>query len=619
MQKLKGIAILIQVLNISLSCFGQTPLLKVEENQKYGYIDTTGKVIIPCKFHTLAQFSEGLAAARINDLYGYINEKGKFVIQPQFEYATDFSEGYAQVFHQGASFFIDKEGKMAIPSQGEHMGAFEFGVAHVVSKSGKTGLINYQGRFVVDTNRFWTISSFDNGVAIVTKYDRQARDNARYKYGVIDTSGKLIVPFGRYRDIEGFENGLAKVLFKNKVGLIDQSGRLLMKIKDADLYIEGIKWSDRIDIQMKRKRGGTPFYHAYANQHGNLVINNPAFERGFPFSNHRAFVEKNDYWILIDTLGNQISQEEFYSVLDGVYRNGCTWVKQRTKQNWSIIDLAGAVVRETKFEQIESIPNSDLLLYGDVEQETWGLAAANGEIITPALFQDYNPAGFQNGVLLVVEGGYQKYIDKAGKCIWMAKIESNTCSLNIDYMLRGHFYASSVAHPDDSGGFGKTDNSPQPITPEMNFPTKLNVQVRESQVTVDQCPYTLYISNQSGISQLFNAQDSRLYLKLQAKDAKGDWRDIEYLPSSWCGNSYHLLTLPNQSYWSFPVPRFEGSFSTVLRAELKVVDPADAAESTRKRSDYVMYSNEFKGAINPAQFWRKPGYTPGGLMDPYFE
>ncbi len=530
MQSIRIIIILVLINHIS--GFGQGPFLTVVENQKYGYIDTTGKVIIPCKFHTLAQFSEGLAAARINGLYGYIDKKGEFVIQPQFEYATDFSEGYAQVFHQGTSFFIDKEGKMAIPSQGEHMGAFEFGVAHVVSKSGKTGLINYQGRFVVDTNRFWTISSFDNGVAIVTKYDRQARNNARYKYGVIDTSGKLIVPFGRYRDIEGFENGLAKVLFKNKVGLIDQSGRLLMKIKDGDLYIEGVKWSDRIDIQMKRRRGETPFYHAYANQHGNLVINNPAFERGFPFSNHRAFVEKNDYWILIDTLGNQISQEEFYSVLDGVYRNGCTWVQQRTKQNWSIIDLAGAVVRETKFEQIESIPNSDLLLYGDVEQETWGLAAANGEIITPALFQDYNPAGFQNGVLLVVEGGYQKYIDKAGRCIWMAKIESNTCSLNIDYMRRGHFYASSVAHPDDSGGFGKADNAPQPITPELNFPTNLAVTVKENQNAADLCTSTLYISNQSGMNQQFNAQDSRLYMKLQAKDAKGEWREIEYLHSS---------------------------------------------------------------------------------------
>ena len=153
----------------------------------------------------------------------------------------------------------------------------------------------------------------------------------------------------------------------------------------------------------------------------------------------------------------------------------------------------------------------------------------------------------------------------------------------------------------------------------MNFPTKLAVTVKENQNAADLCTSTLYISNQSGINQLFNAQDSRLYLKLQAKNAKGEWRDIEYLPSSWCGNSYHLLTLPDQSYWSFPVPRFEGSFSTVLRAELRVVDPAGPADSTRKKSDYIIYSNEFKGGINPAQFWRKPGYTPTGLMDPYQE
>ena len=33
----------------------------------------------------------------------------------------------------------------------------------------------------------------------------------------------------------------------------------------------------------------------------------------------------------------------------------------------------------------------------------------------------------------------------------------------------------------------------------------------------------------------------------------------------------------------------------------------------------VIYSNEFQGSINPAQFWRKRGYTPQGLMDPYLD
>lgn len=619
--------IIFLVLISHITGFSQIPFLKVVQNQKYGYIDTTGNVIIPCNFHTLASFSEGLAAARINGLYGYIDEKGDFVIKPQFEYATDFSEGYAQVFHQGSSFFIDKKGKMAIPSQGDQMGPFEFGVAHVMSKSGKTGLINRQGQFVVDTNKFFTISSFDQGVAIVTKYDRQARYNARYKYGVIDTSGKLIVPFDRYRDIEGFKHGLAKVSFKggNKVGLIDRSGHLLMKIANADLYLEDLVPGNRIDLLMNRKgkTNGSPFYHAYADQNGKLIINNSDFEWGHSFSHHRAFVKKNDVWILIDTLGQQISQNEFDAVMDGVYHNGYTWVRQKDDQYWSVIDIEGMVVQETKSEYAERIPNSNLLIYEkyheETDQMTWGLIDGSGKIITQALFQNYDRGGFQNGYLLILEDGHQKYINKAGKCIWMAKIEPNTCSINVDYMLRGHFYASSERHPNDPSGFAKSDNAPQAIQSQQDFPADLAILVRENQLSTEPCKQQLHISNRSGENQLFNAQDSRLYLKLQAKDLDGKWKDIEYLPSSWCGNSYHTLTLPNETYWTFPIPNFEGSFPTVLRAELRVIDPTDTSESGRKKKDYPIYSNEFQGKINPAQFWRKAGYSPSNIMDPYLE
>lgn len=47
----------------------------------------------------------------------------------------------------------------------------------------------------------------------------------------------------------------------------------------------------------------------------------------------------------------------------------------------------------------------------------------------------------------------------------------------------------------------------------------------------------MYVVNNTTNKITFNAQDSRLYMKMQAKDSAGEWKDIEYLPSSWCGNS----------------------------------------------------------------------------------
>ena len=122
----------------------------------------------------------------------------------------------------------------------------------------------------------------------------------------------------------------------------------------------------------------------------------------------------------------------------------------------------------------------------------------------------------------------------------------------------------------------------------------------------------LYVVNSTSDTIRFEAQDSRLDIKMQAIDKTGTWRDIEYLPNSWCGNSYHEIELLSGYYFSFSIPVYKGSVKTKLRAELKYLDPKTGKEA-------IMYSNEFKGSVNPGQFWRKLEYTPSNIMDPYLE
>jgi hypothetical protein len=59
-------------------------LWPVEKDNKWGYIDKTGRLIIPFKFDGAGNFSEGLAAVSIKDKTGYIDKTGKFVISPRF-------------------------------------------------------------------------------------------------------------------------------------------------------------------------------------------------------------------------------------------------------------------------------------------------------------------------------------------------------------------------------------------------------------------------------------------------------------------------------------------------------------------------------------------------------
>ncbi len=91
-----------------LSCSNDTTELKtkpnpeklysVSVNQKFGFIDKTGKVVIKPEFDNLiGNFESYLHPVMVgkwnNHKWGYIDRKGDFVVKPKFDYAFNFSEG----------------------------------------------------------------------------------------------------------------------------------------------------------------------------------------------------------------------------------------------------------------------------------------------------------------------------------------------------------------------------------------------------------------------------------------------------------------------------------------------------------------------------------------------
>jgi hypothetical protein len=123
----------------------------------------------------------------------------------------------------------------------------------------------------------------------------------------------------------------------------------------------------------------------------------------------------------------------------------------------------------------------------------------------------------------------------------------------------------------------------------------------------------VYLANTSKDTCRFDAEDSRLYLSTEVRGRDGVWRDIDYLPNSWCGNSYHTIDLEPGAYWRFTMPAFDGAIPVSLRLRLERTLP-------RKHEKPVfLYSNVIHSRVNPAQFWNKRPYTPRGLMDPYNE
>lgn len=80
---------------------------------KSGFIDTTGKLVIPIIYDFILNFNEGLAAYEDTGKWGFIDKKGKIAIKPQFDYIEfeGFKNGLCKVKQDHQWGYINKNGE----------------------------------------------------------------------------------------------------------------------------------------------------------------------------------------------------------------------------------------------------------------------------------------------------------------------------------------------------------------------------------------------------------------------------------------------------------------------------------------------------------------------------
>ena len=88
-------------------------------DHKSGFIDTTGKVVIPIQYSEIRDFTEGFAAFREKEVWGFIDKKGKVIIKPQFEQIeyTGFSNGLCKAKQNHQWGYINNKGEFVWKEQ----------------------------------------------------------------------------------------------------------------------------------------------------------------------------------------------------------------------------------------------------------------------------------------------------------------------------------------------------------------------------------------------------------------------------------------------------------------------------------------------------------------------
>lgn len=146
---------------------------------KYGFIDTTGKEVIPATldYEYLENFSDGLCKVKKDTLYGFIDKNGKEVIPPSFTDVTSFFNGVAHLdyarataYYKGSDSFIyrlnliNKKGEK-LPYYFEEDEEWTYGY-HIINdtENGLKGLIDSNGNVVVNC-QYEYIHIYSNGLA----------------------------------------------------------------------------------------------------------------------------------------------------------------------------------------------------------------------------------------------------------------------------------------------------------------------------------------------------------------------------------------------------------------------------------------------------------------------
>jgi len=178
------------------------------DDDKWGYINRQGEVVIACQFSDVTYFHEGLAAVQVGEYpsryYGFIDASGGWVIQPQFDDASVFSQGLAAVKQDDLWGYIGRDGNWAIAPVFNRVWPFsEAGHACVSAPVG-----NDEWYGMIDRTGQWLLPPRYSGVSdarliecgnVGLQWVAAARDERKRWGGVMlstcDADRQVLVPF----------------------------------------------------------------------------------------------------------------------------------------------------------------------------------------------------------------------------------------------------------------------------------------------------------------------------------------------------------------------------------------------------------------------------------------
>ena len=397
-------------------------------SKRYGIINKSGKVIVPIEFAKIEHFSVGLALVQ-KSIFGtdpfFVDKTGKTIISG-YNSASSFSEGLACVGKKEENpLYKESEKAKPQPKAKQFTGGFEISVASISLHDSKYliryGFIDKNNQIIIPFE-YEDAGDFSEGMAFVKRNG---------KYGFIDKTGKEVIPF-EYDKANNFEKGLAVVERGGKTGVINKEGKIIVPIEYSKVRLMSETLIAVVDRDLGLfSRDGIQILAPNSNI---SRINLPS-ERVYLIVSRKPF-ENNTYGYVNEN--GEIISEQIFLKAENFKEDMALVMPIKDKESedeegfrfqdpkYGFINRKGEMVIDATYDIAESFSEGLAKIgvnpyYGEVK---YGFINQKGEVVVDPIYSE--ASNFSEGLAVVKgEEGKCGYINKEGTIVIPMKYKAS--------------------------------------------------------------------------------------------------------------------------------------------------------------------------------------------------
>lgn len=228
----------------------------------YGVLNFQGEVTVPFEYTSLSDpQNTGMIAAKKNMKAGFVDDNNNVLVAFKYEDVSPFNEGLALVKKISPEYI---EGNLRVEGKSE-VSTHEFsdyvgqGKLYTENEfySGMKNLPFREDFYEIIKDNDKRFGSFEEFDLCMTLGDW--RKKIPGKYGYIDTEGKVRIDL-IFDEAKNFKNGYAEVRIKNKWGVINKHGMVVIPVKYDE--IQRSRYKDLFEVYSNNK------FIGYVNTNG---------------------------------------------------------------------------------------------------------------------------------------------------------------------------------------------------------------------------------------------------------------------------------------------------------------------------------------------------------------